>query len=167
MGIGFVFLAVAVILAVLALPKKAYSSPSEAPGGPISLDSIIESTSREYGVEAALIRAVIKVESNFNPYAKNPSDPSYGLMQIMPILAADDGYIKDWANPTEGEIAFIMNPSINVKIGTAFLSKLLKKYPLETAVQMYNVGEAGYNVKGARNTAYLKKVMEAYDEFRA
>jgi soluble lytic murein transglycosylase-like protein len=84
----------------------------------------------------------------------------------MPILAEDYGFVKDWRNATEAEIAMIRLPENNVQIGTRFLAKLLGKYPKETAVQMYNVGEAGYNL-GRRASDYLAKVMRYYQDYKS
>lgn len=114
-----------------------------------------------WGVEPALVKAIVKVESNFNPKAKNPLDPSYGLMQITPILAQDYGRVKDWRNPTNAEINMLYEPDWNLDIGCQFLSKLTKKYTFDQAIQMYNVGEYGYN-SGVRNFDYLSKVKVQY-----
>ncbi|MBA7497086.1 hypothetical protein ES702_07695 [subsurface metagenome] len=121
----------------------------------------IESEARARRLEPALVKAVVKVESNFNPRAKNPSDPSYGLMQITPMLAQDYGFVKDYKNPTRSEIEMIYNVENNLYMGCKFLSRLMKTYSFNQAVQMYNVGEYGYN-SGRRNSDYLSKVRVAY-----
>ena len=51
--------------------------------GPDVQDKIKEYANK-WGLEFALVKAFAKVESNFNPNAKNPADRSYGLMQITP-----------------------------------------------------------------------------------
>lgn len=162
---GAILIVVGGLLAALvAWPKKAYASPATGKTPLNSIDSLIKENSTRYGVPTALIKAVIKTESDFNPEAVNPKDPSYGLMQIMPILAEDFGIVRDWRNVTDAEVAMIKLPSKNIQIGTWFLSKLLKKYPMEIAVQMYNVGEAGYN-SGKRASAYLEKVTRYYNDY--
>lgn len=157
-----------ILAALLIVPKKAAgkTSISKPPSIYDSVDSIIASNASRYGVEAALIRAIIRQESNFNVNAVNPNDPSYGLMQIMPILAQDFGYVKEWQNVTEAEVAMIKRPDTNVQIGTRFLAKLLGKYPQGVAIQMYNVGEAGYN-SGHRAAEYLEKVTRYYNEYKS
>jgi len=128
----------------------------------LEIERLINLKAMEWGVDSALVKAVVKVESNFNVRAKNPLDPSYGLMQITPILAQDFGYVKNWRSPSNAEIENLYNPSTNLDIGCGFLSKLLKKYSFDETVQMYNVGEAGYNIYNVRNYSYLEKVKVAY-----
>jgi soluble lytic murein transglycosylase-like protein len=87
-------------------------------------------------------------------------------MQIMPILAQDFGYVNEWQNVTEAEIAMIRLPENNVQIGTRFLAKLTSKYPQGVAIQMYNIGESGYN-SGRRAAEYLAKVTRYYNEYKS
>ena len=78
-----------------------------------------------WGLEKALVKAVAKVESNFNPKAKNPQDPSFGLMQITPGLAYDyGGIIRNWKNPSESEIEMLMDIDNNLTVACWFLNHL-------------------------------------------
>lgn len=131
---------------------------------PKTVYEIINDYAQFYNVPAALIKAIIKAESSWNTYAKNPNDPSYGLMGIMPIVAQDFGIVNDWRNVTLSEIDSIYVIPNNIGSGTKLLGKLMKKYPTEIAVMMYNVGEKGYN-EGRRNTAYVTKVLEYYSDY--
>lgn len=130
------------------------------------IQELIRANAVKYQVDPALFKAVVMVESSFNPYAVNPNDPSYGLCQLTPILAATYGFVRDWKNPTEAEISFIMRPDVNCQIGARFLGYLVNKYGVEIGVQMYNCGETGYKTNGVRVPEYLAKVMRWYDEFR-
>lgn len=114
-------------------------------------------------LEVALVKAVAKQESRFNPLAKNLADPSYGLMQVTPILAQDFGYVKNYEAPTVAEIASLYNIDNNLDIACKFL-KRLSKYPFDRMIQSYNVGEYGYTI-GHRNKEYLKKVRGYYDSY--
>jgi soluble lytic murein transglycosylase-like protein len=177
---GYLFLVLAGILAALTVLEKkaqgAYIDFGDSPPAPgptagektfdQQLDEIIAENAKRYKISPALIRAIIKVESNFNPNAANPSDPSYGLCQIMPILAEDYGIVRDWHNPTDAEIAMIFKPDINVRIAAWHLSRLLNKYTFDEAVQMYNVGESGFK-QGRRNADYLSKVKRWENVYRA
>jgi soluble lytic murein transglycosylase-like protein len=168
-----VILGVAAILASLIFfAKKAQGETGTQfidfktpPAGYMTIPQMISMAATRYRVDAALVKAVAMTESSMNPNAANPSDPSYGLMQIMPILAEDFGIVKDWHNPTDAEIAMIKEPQTNLNIGTWHLSRLLLRYSLDVAIQMYNVGESGFN-QGRRNADYLAKVKRYYDEYR-
>jgi len=129
------------------------------------IEGLINLKAWKWGVETALVYAVIETESNFDPRAKNPADPSYGLMQITPMLAQDYGYVKDWRNTTSLEIERLYDPPVNLDIGCQFLGGLLHEYTFDEAVQMYNVGEWGYE-KGVRNLDYLEKVRKAYGKYK-
>jgi soluble lytic murein transglycosylase-like protein len=129
-----------------------------------ALENLIQLNSKKYVVPVALIKAIIKTESSWKVYAINPSDPSYGLMQIQPSVAQDYGIVKDYKNPTAAEINAIYIPANNVGAGCKLLGHLLSKYDRATSVQMYNVGETGYK-KGYRNLSYLNKVIDAFKSY--
>lgn len=151
-----------VALATLLITRKMSAGPVI---GEFNVIAKIESKAREWGLEPALVKSIVRVESNFNPRAKNPADPSYGLMQITPMLAQDFKLVKDYKNPTRKEIEKIYDIDNNLYCGCRFLSSLFKKkYTFDEVVQMYNVGERGYNL-GRRNIKYLRGVKVAYGKY--
>ena len=91
--------------------------------------SFINSSSREYAVDPALVRAVIHAESNFNPKAKSPKG-AMGLMQLMPSTARSLGVLD----------ASI--PANNIKGGVQYLAALLKRFKgdIGLAAAAYNAG---------------------------
>jgi len=137
--------------------------PPVSPKAPY--EGLIAKAADTWGIENALIKAIIRKESSFNSDAINPKDPSYGLMGITPIAAQDFGFVRDYNNVTNAEIASIFDVENNVNIGVRRLVYLLGKYPFDTAVQMYNVGESGYN-SGRRNYSYLSEVKRFYNEYK-
>ena len=93
-------------------------------------ESLIRRASDRYGVDIALVKAVIHTESDFNPDATSRKGAS-GLMQLMPETAAKYG-IRD-----------LYNPKQNIECGVRHLRYLLRKYRnnLKNAIAAYNAGE--------------------------
>lgn len=127
---------------------------------------------RQYGslyrVDPALIMAVIQVESGFNPAAVNPSDPSYGLMQMLPSTASLLA-----GRPVSGD-ELVANPALAVDLGTKYLGQQLAKYGnAGDAVAAYNAGVARKNAAGQyvnsqgdpKVDRYVASVMDAYIGF--
>ena len=83
------------------------SAPSPLFGAPLSttIDDIYAKWGNRYGVDPDLLKAIATVESGENPSAFNPSDPSYGLMQIL-CRTGTDGFcanrfnIQSWDEAT-------------------------------------------------------------------
>jgi hypothetical protein len=97
---------------------------------PDRFNSIISVASREHQVEAGLIKAVIHVESAFNPSARS-SKGAQGLMQLMPGTARELGVRNAWS------------PASNISGGTKHLARLIRRYEgnVHYALAAYNAGE--------------------------
>lgn len=126
------------------------------------IESIISKASAAYGVPKALIKATIKVESDYNPSAfrQEPhlKDASWGLMQIL--LSTAKWITK---NPDLTASA-LMQPEFNVYTGTKYLSYLLGKYPsIKDVIAAYNAGSPRHNKDGTYvNQAYVDKSYKWY-----
>ena len=91
---------------------------------------------QQYEVDENIIYALIKAESNFEVEAVSNKD-AQGLMQLM-YSTAEDVAKKNGIQLTEENI---LEPDININIGTIYISTLIKKYEcLEIALAAYNAG---------------------------
>ena len=120
-------------------------------------DGVIRGAARDATIQAALVRAVIVVESGFNPRAISKKG-AIGLMQLQPATAKRYG-VKD-----------IYDPEQNVRAGAHYLSDLLARFDsnLELALAAYNAGEEAVERYGRRvppfreTLAYVPSVMKVY-----
>lgn len=118
-------------------------------------DDAIRHHAGRHGVSADLVRAVIQVESAFNPAAVSPKG-AMGLMQLMPATATEFGV----QNPFE--------PEQNIRGGVAYLKRLLDRYDqrLELALAAYNAGPGNVEKYGdvppfSETRNYIRKITES------
>jgi len=123
-------------------------------------DDLITKAANKFKLDSALIKAVIKAESNFNHRAVSPVG-AQGLMQLMPKTASD----------LKVEDSF--HPEKNIEGGARYLRYLLNTYKgdLTLALAAYNAGEKAvakynYNVPPYRETQnYIKRVFSFYKSY--
>ena len=94
-----------------------------------SYDPIISQAAERFGVAFPLIKALIKVESNFDPQAVSHRG-AMGLMQIMP------------ENLSDFKVRDPFNPLDNIMGGAGYISRLINRYEgqLPLAIAAYNAG---------------------------
>lgn len=120
---------------------------------PKAFESMIKNASVRHQVPEELVKAVIKVESNYNPQATSHMG-AMGLMQLMPGTARDLGVTRPY------------DPAQNINGGTKYLRELLDRYDgdVPKAVAAYNCGPG--NVERGRlpqeTRSYLKLVSQYY-----
>jgi soluble lytic murein transglycosylase-like protein len=126
---------------------------------PRAWDGVIDWASRTHGVPPGLVKAVVHVESSFNPKAVSPRGAA-GLMQLMPVTARTLG-VDDPFNPWQ-----------NIDGGTRYLGKLVRRYAgnLELALAAYNAGEEVVarfgGVPPYRETRYyVQRVLALYERY--
>jgi hypothetical protein len=132
------------------------------PGAPNeeSYERLITTAAHEQGLDPALVKAVIKCESGFNPHAQSRRG-AQGLMQIIPSTQAMLG-VNDPFDPQE-----------NVTGGTRYLAMLQQMFSrdLRLALAAYNAGpqrvvDAGHTVPAISETQqYVRCVLAAYAHY--
>ncbi len=127
---------------------------------PEPIASIIATYAEQYALDPALLKAVIKVESNFNSDAVS-SKGAIGLMQLMPLTAAALHVLDPF------------DPKDNIRAGAALLRRLLDRFggDLSLALAAYHAGETrvrqAIGVPAIPATQlYVERVLGHYDRFR-
>jgi soluble lytic murein transglycosylase-like protein len=126
-----------------------------------SYESLIRSASSRYSVDPDLIRAIIKVESDFDSTARSHKGAT-GLMQLMPETARLHN-VED-----------LYDPSANIEGGVRHLKLLLGKYQgdIELSLAAYNAGIKAVEKHGgippfAETRDYVRRVLNYYQTYRS
>lgn len=145
-----------------ASPSPPAAKPESSPvaGGDVRAMVIRESQARQ--IDPALVYAVIRAESNYNPVAVS-SKGARGLMQLMPETARHYG------------VSDVFNPEQNIRAGVRHLAMLMGRFgnDLRLVLAAYNAGEGaviahGYTVPPFRETRqYVPRVLEYYSRYQA
>lgn len=138
-------------------------SPASARARVTAFDGHVHDAAQQYGVEPALVHAVIAAESSYNPKARSPKG-ALGLMQVMPDTGRRYGVA----------VADLTDPVTNIRTGTRYLSELLRLFSgnLALAVASYNAGEQAVMRHGgqippyAETQTYVPRVLKTYAALR-
>lgn len=126
------------------------------------IDRLISDIADGYGIESALLHAVVAVESRYNPRALSPNGAA-GLMQLMPGTAKRYG------------VDNALDPEQNLRGGARYLRDLLQMFgsDIRLAIAAYHAGEG--TVARHQNRVppfgatmeYVLKVLDHYHQYRA
>jgi soluble lytic murein transglycosylase-like protein len=125
-----------------------------------AFEDLIRSASGRHNVDANLVRAVIKAESDFRSNARS-NKGAMGLMQLMPDTARLHNVVDAY------------DPSENVDGGVRHLRMLLDRYQgdIELSLAAYNAGSGAVEKHGgippfAETREYVRRVLRLYDSYR-
>lgn len=141
------------------LQRAVDAGASALPGG--ALDSIVSSAAQKFRHDVRLLKAIIQVESNFNPSAVS-NKGAIGLMQVMPATGKRLG--------VEDPSKQLFDPATNVNAGAKYLRYLMDMFADQPtlAIAAYNAGEAAVvrhnqRIPPFRETQdYVRRVLAQY-----
>lgn len=145
------------LTAAMARPAAAVQRNGATNAIPVSYLNIINAACSRFGVDPSLVHAIVKVESDFNPYALSRKG-AMGLMQLMPHTA-NSMNVRNTFSPDE-----------NVEGGVKYLRYLLDRYEgnISLALAAYNAGETAVKKWGTippfkETQEYVKKILQIYN----
>jgi soluble lytic murein transglycosylase-like protein len=136
--------------------------PTVMTSNKVVYDKMVDQVARTYGLDSALLHAVISVESRYRPNAVSRRGAA-GLMQLMPVIARRYGVVDP------------LDPVQNLHGGAKHLRYLLKVYKNDVSLTLaaYNAGETavakyGRQIPPYRETSnYVPRVLGFYRKYRA
>ncbi len=138
-------------------PAIRTTRPASVEGVQAPFEPLVQEHAARQGLRPDLVRAVIQVESGFNPKATSPKG-AMGLMQLMPGTARELGVLNAY------------DPVENIRGGTTYLRQLLDRYEgnEELALAAYNAGSTAVDRHGGvppydETVNYVRKVGSAAD----
>ncbi len=165
------FLVLVLAAGALAVVHSAMPGPYARLWYPLEYEQIVTGHARNYGLEPALVAAVIYQESRFRPDVESPTG-AIGLMQLQPETARG---IALRTGGSRFELSDLYDPEINVRYGCWYLRHLLDRYGDErTALAAYNAGQATVDgwlrengsIRFAETREYVARVVETRDIYR-
>jgi hypothetical protein len=128
---------------VAGAPAYRTTTPLDRPTPGDQFEELVLEHAQRHALRPELVRAVIQVESGFNPRATSPKG-AMGLMQLMPATARELGVVNPY------------DPAENIRGGTAYLRQLLDRYDGDErlALAAYNAGAGAVDRYGREVPPY-------------
>ena len=130
-----------------------------------ALQPLLDEAARSTGVDEELLKAVITVESNYNPHAVSPRG-AVGLMQLTPVTADRYGTREERQTPASRRM---LDARTNIFTGARMLADLTRRYGgIDIALAAWNAGEGTVRKAGgqmpdiAETEAHVHMVLELY-----
>ena len=141
--------------------QSSYAVPPARADNRSQYDTLVKKAAHEHNLDQALLRAVITVESGYDPRAVS-SKGAVGLMQLMPETAQRYGVID------------LYDPAENIHAGARYLRDLMRTFnnDITLVLAAYNAGEDtviryGNRIPPYRETRlYVPRVMDLYRRYR-
>lgn len=119
---------------------------------------VLYALSQEYGLDLKITTAIMRIESNFNPYAVSPNGKNFGLMQLGEV------HVKNFESSMDK-----FDVEKNVEYASMLLSNLQKENnDMDYILNSYNMGKYGYQdyvqQTGITSRNYSRKVMDIVKE---
>lgn len=142
-------------------PADKTDPPHAVDTSKLPYDKIVRRVAHTYGVDSALLHAVISVESKYNPKAVSRRG-AIGMMQLMPRTARHYG------------VTNLYDPAQNIRCGARYLRDLLDLFDgdVKLALAAYNAGETavmryGNRIPPFRETSeYVPRVLDIYRKYQ-
>jgi soluble lytic murein transglycosylase-like protein len=140
--------------------QPAESTSTTAPQASAQIEQLVGANAGAWGVDPALVKAIIANESGFDPNATSPTG-AQGLMQLEPGTAASLG------------VSDAYDPAQNIWGGTRYIKGLLDRFhgDVRLAVAAYNAGPGAVEKYGgvppyAQTQAYVENVLGSYQKYK-
>lgn len=137
----------------------ARAEPPRRTGAAAAFRELVERTAQRYGVDPALVDAVIQAESGYDPQATSPAG-AVGLMQLLPTTARGLGVLDPY------------DPVQNVEGGVRYLRSLLDRFgDVQLALAAYNAGPGAVLRYGGvppypETRTYVQRVLSTWGRAR-
>ncbi len=169
-------LVIAAMLVVLLFMER---ETIEQTAFPLEYKDYVEAAAQKYDIDEALIFAVIRTESNFDPNAVSNA----GAMGLMQITRDTYFFVNEKDSRGDLPLELLYDPEVNIDTGAYFLSWLSNDFGnTETAIAAYNAGRSNVNkwlrdprysddgvtlkeIPFGETKNYVKKVMGTYETY--
>lgn len=130
---------------------------------------LVEHYARRFAISRSLVYAIIKTESNFNPFAISAA-PAYGLMQLVPTSGGRDAFRLARGQDQIPSADYLFDARNNIELGTAYLNVLNYNYldgitnPLSReycTIAAYNTGAGNVLRVFSANREHAKQIINS------